>query len=560
VNNIKFLALIGFLILCANAFGQSDPLLTILNDEINREKEYLFKSDQFAAYYMDYRINETHLLKIEASFGSITESNLDENRILTTNVRVGNYKLDNTHDDGKKGENPRNMMFGYSLPLPLENSPEAIKQTLWYVTDKVYKQATDNFKNSQSEEKEDDEPDDFSREPSSKYYEEPIDTSGILRKVDWEKKLREFTRPFLNHPKMVSGNATIQINIERKYFVSSEGTTIVENMVYSNLWITGSILTDDGDVVPLYKSYFAFKPDDLPSSDVILQDVDHLIQKLDELRSAPLAEPYTGPAILSKRSAGVFFHEIFGHRVEGHRLRNQSDGQTFLQKVGKQVLPVSMSITFDPTMKNLDGQDLVGHYLYDDEGTKGQKVEIVRNGILKTFLMSRTPLKEFPHSNGHGRASAGLHAVSRQSNLIVDDKKPVDEKELRKLLIAECKKQGKTYGYLFEDVTGGYTITDVNSPNVFNITPTEVYRIYVDGRPDELVRGVNLIGTPLAMFAEIQASGKDKGIFTGICGAESGGVPVSAISPALFVRRIETQKNITSNIEAPALSKPSSNK
>jgi TldD protein len=128
--------------------------------------------------------------------------------------------------------------------------------------------------------------------------------------------------------------------------------------------------------------------------------------------------------------------------------------------------------------------------------------------------------------------------------------------ELRKMLIEECKKQKKEYGYLFMDVTGGFTTTQRAMPNAFNIFPTEVYRIYVDGRADQLVRGVDLIGTPLAMFSEIQAADDQAEVFIGFCGAESGSVPVTAIAPSLYVRQIETQKKAVSQIEKTLLTRP----
>jgi TldD protein len=262
---------------------------------------------------------------------------------------------------------------------------------------------------------------------------------------------------------------------------------------------------------------------------------------------------------LHAQSAGVFFHEIFGHRVEGHRLRSEFDGQTFKEKINEQVLPKSLDVIFDPTLAKYDGKQLNGFYQYDDEGVRGQRVKAVEKGILKNFLMSRSPLENFATSNGHGRSSIGMSAVSRQSNLIVENSKPLSMDELRKMLIKECIKQGKKYGYFFKDVMGGFTTTDRYNPNAFNIFPTEVYRVYVDGKPDELVRGVDLIGTPLSMFAEITAAGDTKDVFIGFCGAESGSVPVSAVAPSLFVRRIETQKKPKENQEATLLPSPEGN-
>ncbi|MFR5658083.1 MAG: metallopeptidase TldD-related protein, partial [Butyricimonas faecihominis] len=183
------------------------------------------------------------------------------------------------------------------------------------------------------------------------------------------------------------------------------------------------------------------------------------------------------------------------------------------------------------------------HYVYDDEGVKARRVDNVVNGVLKEFLMSRVPLDGFPSSNGHGRTSGGGDPVSRQSNLIIETTHPYTEDELRAMLVAEAQKQGKEYGYYFRTVTSGFTYTgEGGSLNSFNVTPLEVYRVFVDGRPDQLVRGVDLIGTPLSMFSNIAAAGDKPSVFTGVCGAESGWVPVTASSPTIFVSKIETQR------------------
>jgi TldD protein len=237
-------------------------------------------------------------------------------------------------------------------------------------------------------------------------------------------------------------------------------------------------------------------------------------------------------------------------------LENFTDGQTFKEKVGAKVLPKEFNVYSDPTQNNYNGQDLIGSYVYDDQGIEARNVHVVEKGLLKNFLMSRQPTSEFSNSSGHGRAQAGYAPVSRQSNLIIKTTKPVSWPDMRKQLIKECKKQNKEYGYYFKEVTGGLTITDRYNPNVFDIMPIEVYRIYVDGRPDELVSGVDLIGTPLTMFSNIISGSDTREVFTGFCGAESGHVPVTTISPALFVRKIETQKSPEFDSKLPLLSSP----
>jgi predicted Zn-dependent protease len=170
--------------------------------------------------------------------------------------------------------------------------------------------------------------------------------------------------------------------------------------------------------------------------------------------------------------------------------------------------------------------------------------------------MSRTPIEGFSHSNGHGRKSAGYSCVTRQSNLIVEGEKTNSIEEVKTELRKIAKEQGKEYGLYFDDVSGGFTFTERSIPNAFNVTPLVVYKVYVDGRPDELVRGVDLIGTPLTTFANIVAVGNDMDTFNGVCGAESGGVPVSASSPTILVSRIEVQKKLKSQAKPPILTAP----
>jgi predicted Zn-dependent protease len=307
--------------------------------------------------------------------------------------------------------------------------------------------------------------------------------------------------------------------------------------------------------LPLYKSYFAFSEKDLPDDATVLKAVNKMIHDGEALRVAPVAEAYTGPAILSGQASGVFFHEIFGHRVEGQRQKNSTDAQTFKSKIGQQVLAKDFSVYFDPTLRHLGNTDLDGYYAYDDQGVKARRVTVVENGVLKTLLMSRTPVQGIAESNGHGRSSIGFGPVARQSNLIVQVAPAAIQPDLKKVLIAEIKKQGLPFGLYFDEIEGGFTFTGRVAPNAFNVLPLMVYRIYPDGH-EELIRGADLIGTPLTTFSKIVAADRNVDVFNGFCGAESGAVPVSAASPAIFVTQIEVQKKAKSQDRIPILPAP----
>lgn len=539
----------ALLALCTvqGASAQQDSLMSIVIDELNREFKSLGQAS-VPAYYMHYHVNDIEYATITASLGSLVHSSINRNRVLSTQVRIGSYQFDNTHPGSIENGEFGGFAGGTGATvLPLDNDPDAIRTGLWQSATSEYKFALEAYKTLRNRRANSDSAKnsiaDFSKEPPQVYE----DKSGpslrtLYDQSAWESKVRSFAARFLTSSHIVSGDVTFRFSTERKYFASSEGSRIKQYVTSCYVNIVGTVRAADGDLVPLHLSYYAPVPGDLPADDKVFADVDNMVKLLNQLRTAPLAEPYSGPAILLAPAAGVFFHEIFGHRIEGHRLKNEYDGQTFKSRINEPVLPKTLTVTFDPTLNIVKGQPVNGAYRFDDEGVRSRPVVVVDKGVLKTFLMSRTPLEEVQNSNGHARAAIGNSPVSRQSNLIVESSKAATMEDLRKMLQKECKRQGKRYGYLFKEVVGGFTVTDRYNPNAFNIFPTLVYRIYTDGRADELVRGVDLIGTPLAMFAEIQAAANDRDVFIGFCGAESGSVPVSASAPSLFVRRIETQK------------------
>jgi predicted Zn-dependent protease len=294
----------------------------------------------------------------------------------------------------------------------------------------------------------------------------------------------------------------------------------------------------------------------LPSEKELTEKIEKMALDLNALRKAPVAEPYDGPALLSGRAAAVFFHEVLGHRLEGHRQKDEDEGQTFTKKVGQEVLPKFLSVTDDPTLGELAGVKLAGTYAYDNEGVPAKRVEVIQDGVLKGFLMSRLPIKGFEQSNGHGRNQPGLMPTGRQGNLIVSSKQTVPEKEMRQKLIDEVKKQNKPYGLYFDDIQGGFTLTTRALPQAFQVLPVIVYKVYPDGRPDELVRGVDIVGTPLAALTRIMTTGDQQHVFNGVCGAESGNVPVSAAAPAMLFSEMEVQKRAHEHERPPLLPPP----
>ncbi len=559
---IGMILMLGIFLLSQTMQGNEPPstpmVLKAMEEELSRSMKLLGEKGSPPPYFIGYQITDTYVKSISASFGALAGIDDNHSRLLYVEVRVGNHRLDSTHPI--RGDRYSSFLDFLASPvsISLEDDVAAVKSAIWLETDARYKSAVEKsikVNTSQSVSvKEEDQSDDFSRETPQQYIGE---LSSIRLDVKaWETKLKEFSALFNRHPEIYSSRVSIDARAENKYFVNSEGTSLLHGSTQWRLNIYAVAKADDGMELAKFKSFDARTLENLPNDEKIKVAIKDVIKDLLALRSAPVMEPYTGPAILSGEAAAVFFHEIFGHRIEGHRQKDEEEGQTFTKKINQEVLPTFLTVYDDPSLKQYEKTDLIGHYLYDDEGIGARRANLVEKGILKGFLMSRSPIKGFSNSNGHGRCRPGLRPVSRQGVLVVEAAKTLPGKELRRMLIKECKTQGKEYGLLFADVAGGFTNTDRYFPEAFNVTPIMVYKIYADGRPDELVRGVNLIGTPLTSFSKIIAAGQQPGIFNGYCGAESGSVPTSCISPELLTSQIEVQKKYKESDKPPVLPPP----
>lgn len=547
---------IGLLIACSVptcAWAQS-PLTKILLDELTRNFTILKQQADPPPYFMGYEVTESETDTIESSGGSVDDENHGHTRELDVTVRTGDPSFDNYRRVGN--DQPR---LSTSTLLPLDDNGPSIKRELWLASDKAYRSAARRLIQLKSDEKllaaSQDSSGDFSPAPPQVSYSSTPKLK--FNTADWEARLKKLSGEFNKYPGALSANVTVDTQRVSKTLVTTEGTQIEQGRTFSRLVITAEGKAADGMDLSTLETFEADDPAKLPKDAEILATVQKSGALLQELLKAQPADPFVGPAILSGRAAGVFFHEIFGHRVEGHRQKDENEGQTFTKSVGMPVLPDFLSVVFDPTVKEFEGKPLNGSYDFDDEGVKAQRLTLVDKGILKSFLMSRSPINGFPVSNGHGRRQPGYEIVSRQSNLFVESTNKVSDAELRKMLIEEIKRQGKPYGLYFDQVTSGYTTTQRAGLQAFTVKPLTVYKVYPDGRPDELIRGVDIVGTPLASFAKIMATSDKMDVFNGYCGAESGYVPVAAIAPALLVREIEVQRKERSQDRPPYLSRPS---
>jgi TldD protein len=532
----------------------SPAVLAAMQDELDRSMTTLSKADP-GAYFLSYTVSDRQYTQVSGSNGALLSSSADRARWLEVQSRVGTYQLDDTH---KVGDRPPSWTSP-GAPVVIDDDIPVLRREIWRETDRQYRAASEaliKVKTSQQVQVQTAEgaAPDFSRE-------DPHTSVGprVEIHVDrkpWEERVRRYTAAFSRSPAVLNSIATFTAQGTNQYQVNTEGSKLAFGAVHYRLELFVQSKAADGMDIERYANFDWLDPKDAPDEKSVSDSIQRLIHETEALDKAPLADPYAGPALLTGRAAAVFFHEVFGHRAEGFRQKDISEGQTFTSKIGEKILPDFISIKDDPTEASLGGQMLLGYYPFDDEGVPGTDVSLVDHGVLKTFLMSRSPLMTIPHSNGHGRRQLGYVPVARQGNLIVSSSQGVSDAELRQKLIALVKQQGMPYGLLIDDIAGGFTFTGRGQPQAFQVTPLVVYRVFPDGRPDELVRGVDIVGTPLVSLTKIVATGDKPDIFNGYCGAESGSVPVSAVAPAILISEMEFAKKETSTDRPPILPPP----
>jgi len=531
-------------------------LLDAMSSELGRAFTALGKTAggdrQIPPYFISYSVSDASYATIRAQYGALVESSANRLRMADVQLRIGSPELDNTHGN-------HHASAVNTTPLPLGDDREAIARSLWLATNTGYGSALDNYMRVKTEAqvraKEEDNSPDFSRETPQTHIGAAAPTVAIDRAA-WEQRVRALSRIFREFPEVYENMVVLTVHNETDYFASSDGSRVVEPHLAARLVVIAVTRANDGMDLFRDQTFEAETLDGLPTQSEIEAAVRSLGQSLEALRKAPVTQPFDGPALLSGRAAAVFFHEVLGHRLEGQRQRGDDEGQTFTKSIGKEILPAFLSVADDPTLTAYGATALSGNYAYDDEGQRAQRVELIQNGVLKNFLMSRLPIANFSASNGHGRAESGHVPTGRQGNLVVTSTHAVPEAALREQLIAEAKKQGKPYGLYFEDISSGFAVTQRRSPQAFQVIPLVVWRVYVDGRPDELVRGVSIVGTPLAAMKRILATSDKSEVFNGICGAESGSVSVSAIAPAMLVSEMETQRQPQGTARPPILPIP----
>jgi len=534
-------------------------VLDAMQAELKRSAARLRLDGYDAPYFVAFQVKELRTSTVAARSGALVEDESRRSRRAAVDLRVGSYDLDSSsRDDGLHFVGQDGQTWIASREAPLEDDPVALRNALWLLADEKYKEALAAwFKKKSRGVYRAEEPDrapSFSREEPQRHA-DPA-TPFAFDRGHWRAEVKRLSAAFRAHPAILDSSVRVGADRTVRWLVDTEGAALVTEQTLYGLHLQAVARAVDGQLLEGSRDWYARSEAGLPAGERLRQEQEALCAELEALRTAPVVDPSSGPALLAPEATGVLFHEAVGHRLEGDRQDDDKEGQTFKGQVGRRVLPAFLTVIDDPTVARADGADLNGAYRWDDQGVPAQRTVLVEDGVLRGYLLSRRPVRPFTRSNGHGRAQGVQAPVARMGNLLVESKRTFPLEELRRMLREEARRQGKPYAYVIRDITGGNTNTASFGYQAFKGTPRLVTRVDVATGREELVRGVELVGTPLSSVNRLLATSAETAAFNGFCGAESGYVPVSTVAPWALVSEVELQRVARAHERSPILPAP----
>lgn len=535
-------------------------MLDALKQELGRAKERLRLPGEEPPYFVRYVVREYDEHDLSARFGALVEDGQQRARQAAVEVRVGDYRFDNTADDSTEKMFDLDDLDRYDPPAvaPLDDDIDALRATLWLQTDAQYKRALALLHKKRGSRVtkmvEDESLGSFSRETPAKGIDPPVVVK--LDRAVWRERLRRASAVFKTYPELFDSQVKLSVSHQTRTIATSEGAEIVSERLIWGLHMNAVGRASDGLLVSHFRSFYGASERELPNEAGLTAAAADLAGAVRRLREAPMMDPFNGPAILLPEAAGVFFHEALGHRLEGERQNDNKEGATFKGQIGKPILPTFIDVVDDPSLQRIGKVSLNGHFRFDDEGVASRPVTLVERGVLRSYLKSRTPVKGSPQSNGHGRAEGTLDPIGRMANTIVRSQRRVSYARLKEMLLVEARRQKKAFGLIVADISGGQTNTTTYDFQAFKGMPRIVYRVDAKTGQETLVRGVEFVGTPIASLNRILATSEAEGVFNGFCGAESGYVPVSTVAPAILISEIELQRTRRAMERPPILPAP----
>jgi TldD protein len=522
-------------LVAARAAASGDALLESLLIELDRSKAQL-KMDQVAApYYIEYRVDDVDEYQAEAAFGALRENQHVRYRVLRVVVRIGDYKQDSYYNQGT----------GETNILPLDDDPIALRHQIWLATDEAYKAAGEALTEKQAALKQ------FSAEtnPVDDFAKAPVVTAlepTVSLKVDdatWKKSLEDVTGLYRQYPDVQSVEASARFSATNEYLVNSEGTVTRTGKKTYSVQLNSSAQASDGMRLSRNPFWMVAKPEELPTHDALIADAKKALDTLVALRQAPIVEEeYRGPVLFAPDASNDIIASLIGSNVLGRKPQIGKPNRTigaFATSFKTRVLPNFLSVVDDPTLHDFGGKSLVGTYHVDDDGVKAQPVTLVDNGTLINYLVSRQPIRDFPLSNGHGRAGTGSMPSPNLGVLLLKSSDGQSPEALKKRVIQMITEQGRPYGYRVETLGPGNT-------------PRLLYRVYPDGH-EELVRGAVFNELDVrALRSDLIAVGNDP-----LVSNRTGGIATTVISPSLLFDELEVKRADTSKDKLPDYPPPS---
>ena len=522
---IRLLVLVAILLGAASAFpsqpnSSNDPLLDALQQEMQRSKAHLKLEQVGTPYYIDYRVFDIDQVEVQAAFGGIQVNIKNHYRYARIVVRLGNYQQDSFFGKGE----------GAVTLVPLGDDILAVRQQIWLATDQAYKTAAEALSAKQAQLKQftiDRPVDDFA-------HAEPVQYVGPLAKLgtdpdSWVASLRQATALYKSDPLVESCAASLYFQAVNRYFVTSEGTAIRDGRAVYHVQVEASTQAQDGMRLETGKGYTVATASGLPSQSTFQHDAEGLIASLQALRDAPVVtDEYRGPILFSSHAAATVMANLVGENVLGIKPPLGQPARTkgaFATSYQSRVLPDFLGVVDDPTLNTIAGEPLLGFYDYDDEGVKAEKVTVVDHGKLVNYVIGRTPIRDFPASNGHGRARVPTNPPGPSlGNLIVTVSNPLSPADLKKQLLELCQQRDLPYCYYVET-------TDPQS------TPRLLYRVWVKDGHEELVRGAAFGDLDTrALRNDVVAAGSDPFVQDRLFN-----IPHSIVSPSILFDELEVK-------------------
>jgi predicted Zn-dependent protease len=566
----------------AQGTKESDQTLRAMRDEMARAKDRLEltidnKSQPVRPYFIEYRLLDLDVREVAAEFGALITTTRTRNRFMNVEARVGDYKLDSSNfisDEGFRG------FIGSTGSVGIDRDYDSLRQDLWIATDQAFKEAVDGYSKKQAylnSLANQNQYDDFSKVQTVQQIEPLVEPDWSNR--NWEQEARDSSAALRAFSLLQESRVTYYLVYATEYLLTSEGTEIRTNRSFAAIESGLNTLAPDGVQLSHSYSTYAPKPADLPTPETVRKGLNVAASELMALRASQPAQDYTGPVLFEARAAAPLLAEVLGPNLNGARppvafrpvmeqfLSNIGGKSDWVGRLGARVLPSSVTIVDDPFAKEYKGTPLLGGYSVDEEGVRAEKVTAVENGTLKSLLMSRRPGPDSNQSNGHGRSAFLGETKPAMSNLVFSSTETVSPADLKKKFLDACKAEKLPYCLMVREMDNP-AISLLHQDDFSELLASfgggagggdrlvsVVYKVFTDGRPDEIVRGARIIGLSARSLRNLSGIGSDNFVYNymqnqtagfagtalGAFGSAQNGLPASIVAPSLLFEELEVR-------------------